>query len=156
MIPSPDVPRPDFWTSDEWETPPEIVREMASEFGPFDLDACARPETAKAPRWYTKTDDSLRQPWHGRVWLNPPYSKPGPWLCKAIAEVAAGHADVVVALLPASTDTAWFHDLVLGKAAEVRFRRGRIRFLGWKGTPIGSPKIGSVFAIYGVRKTDQA
>lgn len=140
--------RPEFWTSDEWATPPEIVRELAAEFGPFDLDACCRPETAKAPAFFTKADNSLEQPWHGRVWLNPPYSDPGPWLQKAIAEVEARRVDVVVALLPASTDTRWFHDYVFGKAHEVRFRRGRIKFLGWMGTPIGSPKAGSVYAIY--------
>lgn len=139
--------RPDFWTSDEWATPHEIVNELAEEFGSFDLDACARPETAKAPIFFTKEQDGLGRAWRGRVWLNPPYSDPGPWLKKAIQETAAGRADVVVALLPACTDTGWFHDLVKHRA-EVRFRRGRIKFLGWMGTPIGSPKAGSMFAIY--------
>jgi phage N-6-adenine-methyltransferase len=139
--------RPEFWTSDEWSTPLDEVSRLAAEFGPFDVDVCARAETAKAPRFFTKADDGLSQEWRGRVWLNPPYSDPAPWLRKAIRETAAGRADVVVALLPASTDTGWFHDLVKHRA-EVRFRRGRIKFLGWMGTPIGSPKAGSMFAIY--------
>jgi phage N-6-adenine-methyltransferase len=141
------MPKPADWTSDDWATPVEIVREFEAEFGPFDLDACCRTDTAKAPTYYTKADNSLAQPWFGRVWMNPPFSNPEPWLKKAIAETEAGRAEMVVALLPASTDTAWFHEHVLGKA-EVRFRRGRIKFIGWRGTPIGSPKGGTVFAIY--------
>jgi phage N-6-adenine-methyltransferase len=139
--------KPDFWTSDDWSTPPEIVQELAKEFGEFTLDPCCRPETAKATQYYTKADDGLSQRWHGRVWLNPPYSNPGPWLKKAIDSVGQ-EADLVVALLPAATDTRWFHDYVLGVASEVRFRKGRIKFIGWMGTPIGSPKSGSVIAIY--------
>lgn len=141
------MPRPEGWTSDDWATPLEIVLEFEREFGPFHLDACCRPETAKAPHYYTKADNALEQPWRGRVWMNPPFSDPGPWLEKAILETASGRADLVVALLPAATDTGWFHDFVIGRA-ELRFRRGRIKFLGWRGTPIGSPKAGTVFAIY--------
>lgn len=139
--------RPEFWTSDEWSTPQEIVTELAAEFGPFDLDACARPETAKAPVFYTKADNALEQPWRGRVWLNPPYSDPGPWLRKAVIETLTARASVVVALIPACTDVGWFHDFVKDRA-EVRLRRGRIKFIGWLGTPIGSPKTGSIVAIY--------
>ena len=101
----------------------------------------------KAPRCYTKDVDGLAQRWVGRVWMNPPFSDPTPWVRKAHEETSTGSAALVVALLPAATDTAWFHDYVLGKA-ELRFRRGRIKFIGWKGTPIGSPKAGTVFAIY--------
>ena len=139
--------RPEDWTSDDWHTPPEIVAEFEQEFGAFDCDPCCRPTTAKAPLFYTKEDDGLAQPWCGRVWLNPPYSDPGPWLKKAGECVANGDCELVVALVPASTDTRWFHDYVLGKA-ELRFRKGRIRFYGWENTPIGSPKTPSVFAIY--------
>jgi phage N-6-adenine-methyltransferase len=140
--------KPVDWTSDDWSTPPEIVAEFEQEFGAFELDVCARPETAKAPMYYTKETDALsREWWCSRAWMNPPFSDPAPWLKKAIEETQAGHCGMVVALLPAATDTRWFHDLVLGKA-EVRFRKGRIKFIGWMGTPIGSPKAGTVFAIY--------
>jgi hypothetical protein len=87
----------------------------------------------------------LAQPWAARTWCNPPYSQKEKWLRKAILEAQRGC--LVVCLLPANTDTAWFHDLVLGKA-EVRFFRGRIRFIGWKGTPIEQPRNGSLLAIY--------
>lgn len=138
--------RPAFWTSDEWATPPAVVAEWAREVGGFDLDVCCRAETAKAPQFYTKADDGLSQRWFGRVWCNPPFSDPSPWLRKAIAE--RNHCEVIVMLLPASTDTRWFHNYVLPLASEIRFRQGRIKFHGWQGTPIGSPKGGTVFAVY--------
>lgn len=139
--------KPAWWSSDYWATPPEIVSCLESEFGAFDLDPCCRPETAKARKFFVEADDGLAQQWHGRVFLNPPYSNPAPWLQKAIEETETGRASLVVALLPVSTDTAWFHDLVKPHA-EIRFVRGRIRFYGWKGTPIGSPRTPSMFAIY--------
>lgn len=140
--------KPQDWTSDDWSTPPEIVHEFEREFGAFDLDVCARPETAKAPRFFTKADNALLQPWFAeRAWMNPPFSDPAPWLRKAIYETEVGRCQLLVALLPAATDTRWFHDFVLGRS-EVRFKRGRIKFYGWMGTPIGSPKAGTVFAIY--------
>ena len=139
--------RPAWWTTDEWATPPEIVTEMEAEFGPFDLDPCARPETTKAAYYYAKDIDGLTQEWFGRVWLNPPYSEPSKWMKKTVEELQAGRVSLVVALLPTAVDTGWFHDFVL-PYAEVRYRRGRIKFLGWEGLPIGSPTAGSLFAIY--------
>lgn len=59
--------------TDEWATPPEFFAKVNAEFGPFDLDPCATAENAKAPRWYTKEDDGIIQPWFGNVWLNPVY-----------------------------------------------------------------------------------
>jgi phage N-6-adenine-methyltransferase len=139
--------RPDWWTSDHWETPPQVIEQLSQEFGQFDTDPCCRPETAKGKQFYTKDTDGLAQDWHGKVFLNPPYSKPGPWLEKAIEQVQKGNASLVVALIPASTDTQWFHRFVKPHA-EIRFIEGRIRFLGWMRTPIGSPKQPNLLAIY--------
>jgi site-specific DNA-methyltransferase (adenine-specific) len=139
--------RPTWWTTDEWETPPTIVEEYALEFGDFTLDACARAASAKAPFYYNLEQDGLAHPWSGRVWVNPPYSNPAAWVKKAAAEHRAGRTEVIVMLLPVAVDTGWFHDYVL-PYAEVRFRRGRIKFLGWMGTPIGSPTAGNIIAIY--------
>lgn len=139
--------KPEWWNSDHWATPWPIVRHLEMEFGAFDLDPCCVVDTAKAPKFYTQADDGLTQPWFGRVFLNPPYSKPAPWLEKAIAETSTGGADLVVALLPVSSDTRWFHSLVKDRA-EIRFIRGRVRFFGWQRTPITSPKAPSMFAIY--------
>lgn len=139
--------KPDWWTSDHWETPPEVVAALEAEHGPFDLDPCCRAKTAKAPAFFTEEQDGLSQPWRGRVFLNPPYSRPAPWLEKAIAETGAGHAQLVVALLPVRTDTRWFHSLVMGQS-ELWFVMGRIKWLGWQGTPIPRPKDPSMVAVY--------
>lgn len=138
-------PPPEGWSSDKWATPPEFVRELEKEFGAFDLDPCCEEHTAKAPTFYTSM--GLEQPWFGRVWLNPPYSNPQPWLGRAQQATSTSEAQLVVALLPGATDTCWFHELVL-PYAEVRFIRGRIRFYGWMGTPIGGPRWPSILAIY--------
>lgn len=135
--------RPADWNSDKWATPPDIISRLEREFGAFDLDPCCEEHTAKAPTFYT--EGGLDKPWFGRVFLNPPYSNPRPWLDRAIAAKADGCT--VVALLPAATDTRWFHEAVAGHA-EVRFLRGRIKWLGWEGTPIGSPKSPTIVAIY--------
>lgn len=144
--------KPEWWSSDEWSTPQYVVDIMAMGYGPFDLDPCCRAETAKAPAYFTKADNGLALPWHGRVWVNPPYSKPRVWIQKAVDSVKAGECSRVVMLLPCSTDTTWFHDLVLPHA-DVTFMRGRVRFLGWKGTPIGSPKSGTMIAVFPKRAT---
>jgi phage N-6-adenine-methyltransferase len=151
---SPDlIDKPEGWTSDKWTTPWPIVNELEQDFGPFDLDPCAEPHTAKAPTYYTIDDNGLTRPWFGRVFINPPYSRIGPWCERAIAETTTpGPVSTVVMLLPVATDTAWFHDLVW-PYAELRFKRGRIRFLGWQGTPIPAPRAPSLFAIY--HRTEQ-
>lgn len=123
------------------------MSDLENEFGKFDLDPCCRRETAKAARFFTKEDDGLNQLWNGKVFLNPPYSKPGPWLKKSLEEIGAGRVSLVVALIPASTDTQWFH-LYVKNHAEIRFVEGRIRFYGWLGTPIDSPKQPSIIAVY--------
>lgn len=140
-------PRPDWWTSDEWSTPPDVFDQIERVYGPFDLDACCRKETAKAESYFTKADDGLLQRWRQNVWVNPPYSDPAPWILKAVCSIRDGDCQRVVMLLPASTDTMWFHSLVLPHA-DVVFVKGRIKFLGWEGTPIGSPKAGSIIAIF--------
>lgn len=139
--------RPEGWDSDQWATPWPIVRDLEREFGFFDLDPCAQPATAKAPKFFTPADDGLSLPWFGKVFMNPPYSMPGAWCKKAHEEVTSGLAELVVALIPASTDTRWFHEWVKERA-QIRFVRGRVRFLGWEGTPIPAPKAPSIIAIY--------
>jgi site-specific DNA-methyltransferase (adenine-specific) len=109
-----------------WATPPEVFDPLHAEFG-FTLDPCATKESAKVSRFYTEADNGLLQDWTGeRVFLNPPYGKEiYAWTKKASTE----RADLVVALLPASTDLRWWHEDVLPFASEVRYIRGRVRFL---------------------------
>lgn len=108
-----------------WETPQAFFDELDSEFG-FTLDVCALPENAKCQRYYTPAVDGLKQTWRGVCWMNPPYGREiGKWVAKA--HESAREGATVVCLLPARTDTAWWHSYVLN-AAEIRFVRGRLRF----------------------------
>ena len=111
-----------------WAMPPEIFDPLHAEFG-FTLDPCATPETAKLPRFYTEAEDGLAQDWRSeRVFMNPPYGREiYAWTRKARESAEAGA--LVVGLLPASTDLAWWHEDVIGGRAEIRFIRGRVRFL---------------------------
>lgn len=114
---------------DNWGTPPEVFVPLEKEFGPFDLDAAAAKENAKAPRFFSIEDNGLSKEWTGRVFLNPPYGKDiGNWMQKAYYAAYEGTASVVVCVVPARVDTAWWHDWVVGRG-EVRFLRGRVRFL---------------------------
>ena len=117
--------------TDLWETPQEFFDRLDAEFY-FGLDACATPDNAKCTLFFSPEQNGLVQKWGGRgaVWCNPPYGRNvGRWVQKASETAKAG--DVVVMLLPARTDTAWFHDLIWQKA-EVRFVRGRLKFGGCK------------------------
>ena len=115
--------------SDDWATPQEFFDQVASVYGPFDLDVCASPENAKCDRFLTKDDDSLAQAWAGRCWMNPPYGrKIGRWVEKAVSEMQRGGV-TVVCLLPARTDTAWWHKWVIPHG-HIEFIQGRLKFGG--------------------------
>lgn len=116
--------------SDRWETPKEFFEGLNKLFH-FTLDACAMPENAKCERYFTPEQDGLSQPWDGVVWCNPPYGRQvGKWVKKAYDTAKEGTA-VVVMLLPARTDTAWYHDYCyMNRFATVRFVRGRLKFGG--------------------------
>jgi len=91
----------------------------------FDLDVCATAENARCARFFTKAQDGLAQDWTGNtVFMNPPY---GLTIARWIEKASGIERGVVVCLLPARTDTAWFHDFIY-KRAEIRFIRGRLRF----------------------------
>ena len=112
--------------SEEWATPQDFFEQIDKEFH-FNLDVCATAENAKCDKYYTKEQDGLSQEWNGIVWCNPPYGRSiGMWVKKAYESKAT-----VVLLVPARTDTKWFHDYVRGKA-EVRFVKGRLKFGGCK------------------------
>lgn len=90
--------------SDEWETPQELFDELDQEFH-FDLDVCATSENAKCKRYFTKEYDGLWAFWSGNVWCNPPYSDIKSWV-----EKAYNRSGLSVLLVPARTDTKWFHE----------------------------------------------
>lgn len=111
-----------------WETPLDVFDPLNREFG-FTLDPCATAKSAKCSKFYTESDDGLAQDWgRERVFMNPPYgAEIYAWTRKA--RLAAQAGALVVGLLPASTDLAWWHDDVIGIADEIRYIRGRVRFL---------------------------
>lgn len=113
--------------SEEWGTPHEIFAALDAEFH-FSLDPCATTANARCPKFFTKTEDGLKQDWCGeRVFMNPPYGKfIAQWMRKARTE--AGRGALVVCLVHARTDTRWWHDHVEGIADEVRFVKGRLKF----------------------------
>lgn len=113
----------------EWSTPPKLFDRLDALYH-FDLDAAATPENAKCKRFFTVEDDGLSQKWEGVVWCNPPYGREIPkWVRKGYNE-AQRPGTVVVMLLPARTDTAWFHDYC--RKGDVTFLRGRLKFNGNK------------------------
>lgn len=113
--------------TDLWATPPALFATLNSRFA-FDLDVCAVPENAKCSRYFTPDQDGLKQDWSGTCWMNPPYGRHiGKWVQKAYHSAHAGA--IVVCLLPARTDTRWWHDYVT-KAAKVEFLKGRLKFGG--------------------------
>lgn len=130
--------------SDNWATPTDFFRKVEAEFGLFDLDPCADGTNYKSSCFYTAGDDGLEFEWFGRVWCNPPYGRGiGKWVERAVDaaffhkllrrdEMVLSYADLVVMLLPARTDTKWWHDYVIPHASEIRFIRGRLKFGGAK------------------------
>ena len=114
--------------TDLWYTPHDFYAALNGEFN-FTLDPCATDENHKTDKYYTKETDGLSQSWDGeRVFMNPPYGRViGDWMKKA-----SEAKSLVVCLVPARTDTRWWHDYVIGGGAEVRFIKGRLKFGGSK------------------------
>jgi site-specific DNA-methyltransferase (adenine-specific) len=132
----PHAGHPELGTASiEYETPPELFDVLNREFG-FTVDVCATSANAKCKRFFTVRENGLAQRWAESgsavtCWMNPPYGDQAitRWMAKAHGEALAGAT--VVCLVPARTHTAWFHT-VCGQA-EVRFLRGRLRYVGTDG-----------------------
>lgn len=129
--------------TDDWATPQDFFDEMNKKYGPFDLDVCATEENAKCVLFLDKEQDGLTHSWfhvadgtenkfdwwHPTCWMNPPYGRGiGAWVKKAYEESQKGCK--VVCLLPARTDTKWFHDYCT--KGRIEFIRGRLKFGGSK------------------------
>lgn len=111
----------------EWETPQDIFNYYSNIHGPFDIDVCATPENTKCTKFYTTEDDGLVQTWSGNVWCNPPYGRQiGRWVEKAYNETCVWGTSVTM-LIPARTDTKWWHQYIQG-IAYVTFIKGRLKF----------------------------
>jgi len=114
--------------SDVWETPQAFFNELNNEFH-FTLDACALPENAKCKLYFTPETDGLVQDWCGHtVFVNPPYGrKKALWVEKCYKESLKTNTNVVL-LIPARTDTVYFHRFIYKTAKEIRFVKGRLKF----------------------------
>ena len=112
----------------EWATPRDFFEKLDAEFH-FDLDPCSTHENAKCERHFTLEDNGLEKNWGGaRVFCNPPYGREiGKWVRKCYEESRKPNT-ICVMLIPARTDTAYFHDWIYHKADEIRFVRGRLHF----------------------------
>lgn len=133
---------------DEWLTPPEIIEAL----GAFDLDPCApvvRPWPT-ASEHFTINDDGLARPWHGRVWLNPPYgTKAKHWMRRM-----AAHGNGI-ALVFARTETSMFFESVWGEADSVLFVKGRLTFRNVDGSkPAFAGGAPSCLIAYGAANTE--
>ena len=117
--------------TNEWSTPQDFFDELDKEFN-FTLDPCSTSENAKCAKYFTVEDDGLKQDWSNDVvFMNPPYGREiKHWIKKAYEESLNGAT--VVCLIPSRTDTIYWHDYIFGKADDIRFVRGRLKFGGSK------------------------
>ncbi len=137
---------PDFNTNtanhDEWLTPPWLLHRL----GRFDLDPCApvsRPWPTAAHH-YTLRDNGLNQPWHGRIWLNPPYGRQTfRWMDKLATHTGGG-----IALIFARTETKGFHHSIWRGAQYIFFFHGRLRFWRVDGTQAAAANAPSCLVAY--------
>ena len=128
----------------EWETPISLFNELNNEFH-FNLDPCSTDENAKCNYHFTKEIDGLKQDWKGhRVFVNPPYGRKetAEWVKKSFCESQKDNT-IVVMLIPARTDTRWFHEYVY-PYAEIRFIKGRLKF----GNSLNSAPFPSMIVIF--------
>lgn len=133
--------------TDEWATPQAMFDSLNREFH-FTLDVCATKQNAKCGQYFTREEQGLAQQWRGTCWMNPPYGREiGKWVAKA-ANTAWSGLGTVVCLLPARTDTRWWHEYCA--KAELRFIRGRLKF----GTSKNSAPFPSAIVIF--RKRNDA
>jgi phage N-6-adenine-methyltransferase len=112
--------------TEEWETPQWLFDCLNHEFR-FTLDPCATDANAKCAKHYTRLDDGLKQPWADEVvFMNPPYGVEIPRWMKRAHDASVHERATIVCLVPARTDTRWWHKYAMRH--EVRFLAGRLRF----------------------------
>lgn len=136
----------------EWYTPAKYIEAARDVLLGIDLDpasSAVAQETVQADEYYTATDDALDREWHGRVWLNPPYSKDliPLFIAKLVNEFGSGRVSSAILLTHSYTDTAWFHTAE-SRCHAVCFTRGRIGFVSPSGE-IAAPTQGQAFFYYG-------
>lgn len=145
--------------TDQWATPIDFYSWANQEYGPFDLDVCASKENHKCSFYFTIQDNALECQWNAeRVWCNPPYSDPLPWVRKAIKETNEGRCEEVVMLLKNDCSTKWFREAYDG--GTIVFLAPRIQFVlpqealeirKKEGKKINSNNFSSILVLFGRR-----
>ena len=114
--------------TDLWYTPQDFFKKYDDVYK-FETDVCATDDNAKCAKYYTEEMDGLSQEWRGVCWMNPPYGRTiGNWMKKAYESSLEGAT--VVCLVPARTDTNWWHDYAM--KGDIEFIKGRLKFGGSK------------------------
>jgi phage N-6-adenine-methyltransferase len=134
----------------DWGTPPSFISWYTERIGhQFNLDAAASAENAKADHYYTIEDNSLDREWWGHVWLNPPFGRELPqWLEKCAEQIKNPMVHSIHVLIPARTDTKWFHDIVMPNAYLVYLIKGRFNFRFDEATPGANAPFPSMLVVY--------
>ena len=124
---------------DDWRTPPDLLAEIYRRWN-LDYDPCPFPR----PNGY----DGLRVPWHGRAYVNPPYSSEmKEWIAKALVEMGGGRIEVAVFLIHSRTDTRVFHESIFPNVSEIWFLKGRVKFVPPDDRPAESSPFPSMIAV---------
>jgi len=111
--------------TDQWSTPIDFFNKLNKVFN-FQTDVCADEKNKKCRHYYCIDQDGLTQEWEGNCWMNPPYGREiGKWVEKAYVS-SKNNGATIVCLLPARTDTRWWHDYC--QNADVTFIKGRLKF----------------------------
>lgn len=139
----------------EWYTPERYLDLSREVLGEIDLDPAScvfANETVKAQLFYSENDDGLTKPWHGRVWMNPPYSSElvPKFTEKFVDEYNDGNIAEGIVLVNNATETAWFTNMV-NAASAVCFPRGRIRYYSQTRESL-APLQGQAFLYFGENK----
>ena len=139
--------------NNEWYTPARIIDAARKTMGGIDCDPAsskAANKTVGASKFYTQADNGLDQKWTGRVWMNPPYSRPeiNQFSAAIVEKYKAGEVTEACVIVNNATETAWCQNM-LRAADAMCFLSGRVKFLNWEGNPVNSPLQGQVVIYLG-------
>ena len=141
---------------DDWETPQAFFESLNAKYH-FAIDLAASKDNTKCDRYFSVDDDSLSQDWSvdfgGAMYLNPPYGRHiGDWVKKAYETSLRVNVPIVL-LIPARTDTSYWHDYIFGKAS-IKFIRGRLKF-EQNGMAVGPAPFPSAIIVYNGENVDK-
>lgn len=132
----------------EWGTPQNLFDKLDRKFH-FTIDVCANEFNHKCDKYYDVNQNGLSKKWRGNVWCNPPYGREIKyWVKKAYSSSRSGKA-LVVMLIPARTDTEWFHKYIYKKdGVKILFLKGRIKFTDNSGNILNSAPFPSMIVVF--------